>query len=71
MSNILIKGDETVTVKDRYLNKFLSQGWVLASEPAQKKVSKNVIKASADVIEAGASEEVSPLSLTPNTSKGE
>lgn len=65
MSNILRKGDETITVKDRYLNKFLEQGWTQVSDTSPKKFSKNVIKASAEVVE----QEVP--SNPPNEDKGD
>ena len=51
MYNLLEKDGVQQNVKDRYLNKFLEQGWTQVSDTSPKKISKNVIKASADVIE--------------------
>jgi hypothetical protein len=51
MSYLLEKDGVQQTVKERYLNKFLEQGWTKVSDTSPKKISKNVIKASADVIE--------------------
>jgi hypothetical protein len=51
MYNLLEKDGVRQNVKERYLNKFLEQGWTHVSDTSPKKISKNVIKASADVIE--------------------
>jgi hypothetical protein len=50
MYNLLEKDGVRQNVKGRYLNKFLEQGWTQVSDASPKKISKNVIKASADVI---------------------
>lgn len=52
MKHLIQKDGEKQQVKDRYLNKFLEQGWTKVSDTSPKKISKNVIKATADVIEA-------------------
>jgi hypothetical protein len=66
MYNLLEKDGVQKTVKERYLNKFLEQGWTQVSDTSPKKISKNVIKASADVIVPQVEE-----SNPPNDIKGE
>jgi hypothetical protein len=66
MYNLLEKDGVRQNVKERYLNKFLEQGWTHVSDTSPKKISKNVIKASADVIVPQVEE-----SNPPNDIKGE
>lgn len=39
------------SIGEQYLNQFLEKGWTPVSDTGPKKISKNVIKASADVVE--------------------
>lgn len=73
MKHTLTKDNETIEVKDRYLNKFLSQGWTdtCCVQITQKKISKNTVKAIADVIEASPQEEGEPNNLMPSETKGD
>lgn len=56
--NIQITKDGVVeSIKPRYLNRFLEQGWTEVSNTSPKKVSKAKITAHADVIEQPVLEE--------------
>jgi hypothetical protein len=73
MKQKIQKGDEIQEVKDRYLERFLEQGWTLFDDLAPKKNSKNKVKVDAVIVE----ESVVDVSLDdtffsmPNNNQGE
>jgi hypothetical protein len=71
MKYLLEKDGVRQEVKERYLNKFLEQGWTKVSDTSPKKISKNVIKAVADVIESSAAVVEDIQSNPPQEIKGE
>jgi hypothetical protein len=53
----IIKDGVVETIKPRYLNRFLEQGWTEVSNASPKKPSKNKVVVSAEVIEQNVQQE--------------